>query len=105
MARRGWCRGCWRRPGGRGPRYEGRRGREAFLRAAAALGLAVDRIGAEIDELVLILNGTGYFGLVHGDACPDNVRFLAEGGRIFDFETSGWGRKCDLGGTWLTGPA
>jgi aminoglycoside phosphotransferase (APT) family kinase protein len=29
--------------------------------------------------------------LVHGDACPDNVRFLADGGRIFDFETSGWG--------------
>jgi Ser/Thr protein kinase RdoA (MazF antagonist) len=67
------------------------RGREAFLGAAAALGLAVDGTGAEIDELVLILNGTGYLGLVHGDACPDNVRLLAGGGRIFDFETSGWG--------------
>jgi Ser/Thr protein kinase RdoA (MazF antagonist) len=67
------------------------RGRDAFLSAVAALGLAADGVGPEIDELALILNGTGYVGLVHGDACPDNVRFLADGGRIFDFETSGWG--------------
>jgi Ser/Thr protein kinase RdoA (MazF antagonist) len=66
-------------------------GRDAFLSAAAALGLAVDGAGAEIDELSLLLNGTGYLGLVHGDACPDNVRFLADGCRIFDFEMSGWG--------------
>ena len=37
------------------------------------------------------MNGTGYLGLVHGDACPDNMRFRADGCRIFDFETSGWG--------------
>jgi Ser/Thr protein kinase RdoA (MazF antagonist) len=67
------------------------RGREAFLEAVAALGLAVDGTGAEIDELVFLLNGTGYVGLVHGDACPDNMRFRADGCRIFDFETSGWG--------------
>ena len=66
-------------------------GREAFLGAVASLGLAAGRASEEIDELSLILNGTGYTGLVHGDACPDNVRFLADGGRIFDFETSGWG--------------
>jgi Ser/Thr protein kinase RdoA (MazF antagonist) len=29
--------------------------------------------------------------LVHGDACPDNVRLGTAGGRIFDFEASGWG--------------
>jgi len=67
------------------------RGRDAFLGAVASLGLAAGGAGAEIDELSLILNGTGYVGLVHGDACPDNVRFLADGCRVFDFETSGWG--------------
>jgi len=67
------------------------RGRDAFLGAVASLGLAAAGAGAEIDELSLILNGTGYVGLVHGDACPDNVRFLADGCRVFDFETSGWG--------------
>ena len=67
------------------------RGREAFVGAVAALGLAVGGVGAEIDELSFLLNGTGYLGLVHGDACPDNVRLRADGGRIFDFETSGWG--------------
>ena len=66
-------------------------GREPFVGAMAALGLAVDGVGAEIDELSFLLNGTGYLGLVHGDACPDNVRLRADGGRIFDFETSGWG--------------
>ena len=67
------------------------RRREAFLGAVASLGLAVDGADAEIDELSLLLNGTGYLGLVHSDACPDNVRLLADGCRIFDFETSGWG--------------
>jgi Ser/Thr protein kinase RdoA (MazF antagonist) len=66
-------------------------GRDAFLGVVAALGLAADGADAEIDELSLLLNGTGYLGLVHGDACPDNVRFLADGCRIFDFEMSGWG--------------
>ena len=68
----------------------GRR-REAFLGALAALGLAADGADGDIDELSYLLNGTGYLGLVHSDACPDNVRFLADSCRIFDFETSGWG--------------
>jgi Ser/Thr protein kinase RdoA (MazF antagonist) len=67
------------------------RGREGFLGAVASLGLGAGGAGAEIDELSQLLNGTGYLGLVHGDACPDNVRFRAGGGRIFDFETAGWG--------------
>lgn len=67
------------------------RRKEAFLGAAAALGLATADAGTEIDELFSILNGTRYQGLVHGDACPDNVRFLGGSCRIFDFETSGWG--------------
>jgi Phosphotransferase enzyme family len=33
----------------------------------------------------------GYPGLVHGDACPDNVRLAGGACRIFDFESSGWG--------------
>jgi Ser/Thr protein kinase RdoA (MazF antagonist) len=67
------------------------RGQADFLRAAAALGLAAEGAGAEIDELSLILNETGYHGLVHGDACPDNVRFAGARCRIFDFEHSGLG--------------
>jgi hypothetical protein len=84
-----------------GPAWLGavERGREAFLRAAASLGLAAGGAGPEIDQIPVILNGTGdggpngpgYVGLVHGDACPDNVRLGADGGRIFDFEASGWG--------------
>jgi Ser/Thr protein kinase RdoA (MazF antagonist) len=67
------------------------RGRGPFLEAMTALGLPVDGVGAEVDELSLLLNGPGYLGLVHGDACPDNVRIRAGRCRIFDFETSGWG--------------
>ena len=86
-----------RRPGSpaglRDPAWLGvvARGKEAFLGAAAALGLAAAEAGTEIDELLLILNRTGYQGLVHGDACPDNVRFTGGSCRIFDFETAGWG--------------
>jgi Ser/Thr protein kinase RdoA (MazF antagonist) len=65
--------------------------KDAFLGAAAALGLVTADAVTEIGELFLILNRTGYQGLVHGDACPDNVRFLGGGCRIFDFETAGWG--------------
>jgi len=67
------------------------RGRAGFTDAMGSLGLAADGAGAEIDELPYLLNGAGYLGLVHGDACPDNVRFLGDRARIFDFETSGWG--------------
>jgi aminoglycoside phosphotransferase (APT) family kinase protein len=65
--------------------------REEFLAAVAGLGLASGGASAEIEELPYLLNGPGYLGLVHGDACPDNMRFRAGGCRIFDFETSGWG--------------
>ncbi len=67
------------------------RGKDAFLGAAASLGLAAVAAGTEIDQLSLMLNETGYHGLVHGDVCPDNVRFLDGRCRIFDFEHSGWG--------------
>ena len=67
------------------------RGRASFTGAMGLLGLSADGTGAEIDEIPHLLNGAGYLGLVHGDACPDNVRFLGDGARIFDFETSGWG--------------
>jgi Ser/Thr protein kinase RdoA (MazF antagonist) len=67
------------------------RGKDAFLGAAVSLGLATAGAGTEIDQLSVMLNETGYHGLVHGDACPDNVRFLDGRCRIFDFEHSGWG--------------
>lgn len=62
-----------------------------FLSAAASLGLAVDGVAEEIGQLRAMLAGTAYLGLVHGDCCPDNVRFIGGTCRIFDFETSGWG--------------
>jgi Phosphotransferase enzyme family len=67
------------------------RGKDAFLGAALSLGLAAAGAGTEIDQLSLILNETGYQGLVHGDLCPDNVRFVDGRCRIFDLEHSGWG--------------
>ena len=67
------------------------RGKDAFLGAALSLGLAAAAAGTDIDQLSVMLNETGYHGLVHGDACPDNVRFLDGRCRIFDFEHSGWG--------------
>jgi hypothetical protein len=82
------------------------RGRGAFLRVAAELGLATDGVDDEISGLGALMSGSGrggsglsgsgrggsgYLGLVHGDLCPDNVRLVGGDGRIFDFETSGWG--------------
>jgi len=67
------------------------RGQDAFLAAAASLGLAAAAAGTDIDQLWLMLNETGYQGLVHGDPCPDNVRFRDGRCRIFDLEHSGWG--------------
>jgi aminoglycoside phosphotransferase (APT) family kinase protein len=67
------------------------RGKDALLGAAASLGLPAADAGTEVDQLSVMLNETGYHGLVHGDACPDNVRFLDGRCRIFDFEHSGWG--------------
>jgi Ser/Thr protein kinase RdoA (MazF antagonist) len=70
---------------------DGARGKDAFLGAAVSLGLAAAGARTEIGQLSLMLAETGYQGLVHGDACPDNVRFLDGRCRIFDFEHSGWG--------------
>ena len=67
------------------------RGTEPFLAAAAALGVAVGGVADEIGQLRALLSETGYRGLVHGDACPDNVHIIDGTCRIFDFETSGWG--------------
>jgi hypothetical protein len=38
-----------------------------------------------------MLSEAGYLGLVHGDACPDNVQIADGTCRLLDFETSGWG--------------
>jgi hypothetical protein len=42
----------------------------------AALGVAADGVAEEIDQLRVLLSGSRYLGLVHGDACPDNVRLI-----------------------------
>lgn len=66
-------------------------GRDALLEVATRLSAPTGGVAAEISEMTAMLTGTSYAGLVHGDACPDNVH-LADGVcRIFDFETSGWG--------------
>ena len=79
------------------------RGKDPFLGAAASLGLATAGAGTEIDLLSLLLNDTGYQGLVHGDVCPDNVRFAGGRCRIFDFEHSGWG-AVTLDASYLLAP-
>jgi Ser/Thr protein kinase RdoA (MazF antagonist) len=79
------------------------RGKDPFLGAAASLGLATAGAGTEIDLLSLVLNDTEYQGLVHGDVCPDNVRFLDGRCRIFDFEHSGWG-AVTLDASYLLAP-
>jgi aminoglycoside phosphotransferase (APT) family kinase protein len=68
-----------------------RRGTEPFLSVAATLGLAAGGVADEIGQLRVMLSEANYLGLVHGDACPDNVHIAGGAGRIFDFETSGWG--------------
>jgi Ser/Thr protein kinase RdoA (MazF antagonist) len=67
------------------------RSKDAFLGAAISLGLPAAAAGTEIDQLSLLLDETGYHGLVHGDPCPDNVRFADGHCRVFDFEHAGWG--------------
>ena len=67
------------------------RGTEPFLAAAAALGVTVGGVADEIGQLRVMLSEAGYRGLVHGDACPDNVHIIDGACRIFDFETSGLG--------------
>jgi Ser/Thr protein kinase RdoA (MazF antagonist) len=79
------------------------RGKDALLGAAVSLGLAAADAGAAIDQLSLMLNDTRYQGLVHGDPCPDNVRFLDGRCRIFDFEHSGWG-AVTLDASYLLAP-
>jgi hypothetical protein len=88
-----WCIGRPGDPRLGAPPWPGlvARSKDAFLGAAAALGLATAGAGSEIDGLSLILNETRYQGLVHGDPCPDNVRFQGGRCRIFDYEHSGWG--------------
>jgi hypothetical protein len=66
-------------------------GKEPFLAAAALMGLPIDGVAGEIDEITVTLRGTGDLGLVHGDPCPDNVLLAGGACRIADFEAAGWG--------------
>ena len=67
------------------------RGQEAFLALVGTLGVTASGVAEEIAGIGPLLAGPGYLGLVHGDACPDNVRIIDGSCRIFDFETSSWG--------------
>jgi Ser/Thr protein kinase RdoA (MazF antagonist) len=67
------------------------RGRAGFLAVAAGLGLPTAGVEDEIKTITNITNGAAFPGLVHGDACPDNVRMRGGECLIFDFESSGWG--------------
>ena len=80
-------------PGSAGPRWRDavQRGKEPFLIAAAALGVASHGVAEEIDQVHRMIVGTGYLGLVHGDPCPDNVRLIDGTCRIVDYEYAGWG--------------
>ena len=76
-----------------GPRWRDavQRGKEPFLTAAAALGVATHGVAEEIDQVHRMIVGTSYLGLVHGDPCPDNVRLIDGTCRIVDYEHAGWG--------------
>ena len=50
------------------------------------MGLATGGAAREIEQLGTLLTGAGHLGLVHGDACPDNVRLPGDGCQIFDFD-------------------
>jgi Ser/Thr protein kinase RdoA (MazF antagonist) len=67
------------------------RGQAGFLAVAAGLGLPTAGVEDELKTITDITNGAAFPGLVHGDACPDNVRMLGGECLIFDFESSGWG--------------
>lgn len=78
-------------------------GKDAFLGVAGALGLPAVGVAAEIDDVAAALTGPRYAGLVHGDACPDNVLMQDGSCRIFDFETSGLGTVA-LDAAYLVAP-
>jgi len=67
------------------------RGQAGFLAVAAGLGLPTAGVEDELKTITDITNGAAFPGLVHGDACPDNVRMRGGECLIFDFESSGWG--------------
>ncbi len=77
----------------RGPRWltEIAQGKDPFLAVAARLGLPIEGVASEIDQITVTLREAGNLGLVHDDPCPDNVLLLDGSCRIFDFEGSGWG--------------
>jgi Ser/Thr protein kinase RdoA (MazF antagonist) len=77
--------------------------RDVFLEVTARLDVPTGGVTGEISEMTTMLTGTGYAGLVHSDACPDNVHLAGGVGRIFDFETSGWGCVA-LDATYLLAP-
>ncbi len=67
--------------------------REEWATSLGALGSLVATAGVdrELEWALDHLETTPYRGLVHGDLCPDNLRFTEDGVRIFDYEASSFG--------------
>jgi Ser/Thr protein kinase RdoA (MazF antagonist) len=64
---------------------------QRFLTTITTLGLPTDGVADEVAGLGSMLADPRYQGLVHGDACPDNVVLIDGTCRVFDFERAGWG--------------
>jgi Ser/Thr protein kinase RdoA (MazF antagonist) len=83
------------------------RERTRFVATVAELGLsgpAEERaVATDLDELVPTLTTGPHVGFVHGDACPDNVRFVDGRCRAFDFERSSPGSVA-LDAAYLVAP-
>lgn len=71
--------------------YRAERNRKALLRLVKDLGIQPAAVGRELDQMMEILDEPSFRGFVHGDPCPDNLRLVDGGCRIFDFELSSAG--------------
>jgi Ser/Thr protein kinase RdoA (MazF antagonist) len=63
---------------------------QSFLTAVGSL-VSTEGLESDVGHALNRLQTTHYRGLVHGDLCPDNVRVIGDGIRIFDFEGSMFG--------------
>jgi Ser/Thr protein kinase RdoA (MazF antagonist) len=78
--------------------------RAAWTDALAELGIDAGALDTDLDEIAGALTEPGPFrGIVHGDPCPDNVRFVDGRLRVFDFETAFVGHVL-LDATYLSVP-
>ncbi len=78
--------------------------RAAWSAALDELGIGAPTVEADLDQIARALADPGAFrGIVHGDPCPDNVRFVDDRLRVFDFEYASVGHVL-LDATYLSVP-